>query len=93
VQCFAVASQKLTCPVVTGLPLEVTVAVSATVFPATTLLTALPPAVMAIFVVVGAGAAKAGCATPERSNHPPATARIGSLGNENEDSRIGGTMI
>jgi hypothetical protein len=59
-QYFAVASQKLTRPVVTGVVPAVTAAVRVTTVPEATVETALPFEVMVSVVVVGAGVAEAG---------------------------------
>ena len=67
VQDFAVASQKFTCPTVTAVPAAVTVAVSVTTLPDVTIVTALPPDVTAIVVVVAPGAAHARSAPPQRA--------------------------
>jgi hypothetical protein len=53
VQYFAVASQKLTCPVVTAVLPAFTVAVSVTTLPDVTVATVVPPDVTARVVVVG----------------------------------------
>src|ERR1039458_4441614 len=58
-QAFAVASQKFTCPGVTGAPPALTVAVSVITVPGATTVTATPPAVTASVVVVAAPWAKA----------------------------------
>ena len=50
---MAVASQKLTCPGVVGVPPTVTVAVNVTTPPAVTVVTVLPPDVTANVVVAG----------------------------------------
>jgi hypothetical protein len=52
-QYFAVASQKLTCPVVTAVLPALTVAVSVTMLPDATVVTVFPPDVNARVVVVG----------------------------------------
>ena len=72
VQWVAVASQKFTCPGVTGLLPAVTVAVSVTTLPDVTVVTELPPEVTARVVVVVASAAQACCAPPQRPIHTAA---------------------
>jgi hypothetical protein len=54
VQCAAEASQKFTCPGVTGVAPAFTDAVSVTTLPEATVVTALPPEVTARIVVVAA---------------------------------------
>src|ERR1017187_9670030 len=66
VQYIAAASQKFTCPIVTGVVPAFTVAVSVTTLPAATVVTVLPPDVTAR-VVVAAGAAQARTAPPQRA--------------------------
>jgi hypothetical protein len=63
VQCVAVASQKLTWPVVTGFPASVTLAVKVTTLPAFTVVTA-PPADFTASLVVVALFAHAGTVAP-----------------------------
>src|SRR5277367_4255464 len=60
VQNLAVASQKLTCPGVTGVLPAITVAVRVTTLPGATVVTAFLPEVTDSVVTVGAGAAHAG---------------------------------
>jgi hypothetical protein len=60
---------------VTGEPPAVTVAVRVTTLPELTVVTALPPEVIARVVVVAAGAAQAGSAPPLRTMHTPASRR------------------
>ena len=67
VQYVADASQKFTFSTVTGVPPVVTVAVRVTTLPGATVVTALPPDVTARVVVVGAGAAQARTAPPQRA--------------------------
>jgi hypothetical protein len=71
---FAVASQKFTCPTVTGAPPAVTVAVNVTAVRDATVVTALPPMVTASEVVVGTMPAQAG-PTPKRQVKHTASAR------------------
>jgi hypothetical protein len=54
VQYFAAASQKFTCPTVTGVDLDVTAAVSVTTLPGATVVTVIPAEVMVRDVVVEA---------------------------------------
>jgi hypothetical protein len=68
----AVASQKFTCPVVTFVEPEVTVAVRVTTLPDATVVTVLPPELIARVVVVAAPAAALpaqACDAPAKKEH------------------------
>jgi hypothetical protein len=60
VQCVAVASQKFTVPVVTGVVPDATVAVSVTRLSETTVVTELPPEVIVRIVEAGASTVNVG---------------------------------
>jgi hypothetical protein len=66
-----VATQKFTCPTVTGVVPAIIVAVSVTALPEATEVTALPAEVIARVLVVAAGAAHARGAPPPSTIHSP----------------------
>src|SRR5579862_3012890 len=68
VQCPAVASQNFTCPTVTAVPPDTTVAVRVTTVPDATLVTLVPPDVTAKIVMVAVSDSFA-AAPAVRANH------------------------